>query len=128
MQGADRTRALFTASFEHTYVNGAFEYLATRDQTSATVSPLDGRAWSVFITPRTTVGWEGLIRFDHTVPDQTIKSRVRERTIAGVAYWFPVRGNVSTALMLDVDNATFEGFSPSLPTQRRIAVHALVNF
>ena len=30
--------------------------------------------------------------------------------------------------MLDYDNATFDGFSPSQPTQKRLAVHALVNF
>ena len=27
---------------------------------------------------------------------------MRERTIAGVAYWFPHQGNVSTALLFDV--------------------------
>ena len=128
VSSADRTRAMFTASFEHPYVNGAFEYLATRDQTSATRTPADGRAWSVFVTPRTTIGWEGLFRFYHTVPDKAIKSQVRERAIAGVAYWFPQHSGVTTALMLDVDNATFDGFSPSQPTQRRIALHALVNF
>jgi hypothetical protein len=128
VKNADRTRAMFTGSFEHRYVNGAFEYLATRDQTSAARTPVDGRAWSVFVTPRTTIGWEGLIRFDHTVPDKAIKSQVRERAIAGVAYWFPQHSGVTTALMLDVDNATFDGFSPAQATQRRIALHALVNF
>jgi hypothetical protein len=128
VKNADRTRAMFTASFEHPYVNGAFEYLATRDQTSATRTPADGRAWSVFVTPRTTIGWEGLFRFDHTVPDKANKSQVRERAIAGVAYWFPQHSGVTTALMLDVDNATFDGFSPSQATQRRIALHAFVNF
>jgi hypothetical protein len=71
---------------------------------------------------------EGIVRFDHLVPRKDLKNQVRERTIAGIAYWFPHQGNVSSALLFDVDNATFDGFSPSQPTQRRIAVHALVNF
>jgi len=128
VKNADRTRALFAATFEHPYVNAAFEYLATKDQTSATKTAVNGRGWSVFVTPKTARGWEGLLRFDHTVPNKSVKSQVRERTIAGVAYWFPHQGNVSSALLFDVDNATFDGFSPAQPTQRRIAVHALVNF
>jgi hypothetical protein len=134
VKNADRTRALVAATFEHQYVNAAFEYLATTDQTSATKTAVDGRGWSVFVTPKTARGWEGIVRFDHLVPNQDVKSQVRERTIAGVAYWFPHQGNVAAALLFDVDNATFDGFSPAQPTQptqptqRRIAVHALVNF
>ena len=128
VKNADRTRAIVAATFEHTYLNAGVEYLATKDQTSATKSAVDGRGWSVFATPRTTRGWEGLVRFDHMVPNKDVKSQVRERSIAGVAYWFPHQGSVSTALLFDVDNATFVGFSPAQPTQRRIAVHALVNF
>lgn len=128
VKSADRTRAMVTATFEHPHLNAGFEYLATKDQTSATRATADGRGWSVFVTPRTVKGWEGLVRFDHTVPDRNTKSQVRERAIAGVAYWFPHQGNVSSALLFDVDNATFDGFSPAQPTQRRIAVHALVNF
>jgi hypothetical protein len=128
VKNADRTRAIFAATFEHTYLNTAFEYHATKDQTSATRTGIEGRGWSVFVTPKTPQGWEGLFRFDHNVPNQTIESQVRERTIAGIAYWFPHQGTVATALMFDVDNATFDGFSPALPTQRRLAVHAYVGF
>ena len=128
VKNADRRRALFTASFEHPYVHGAFEYQATTDQTSATRTAIEGRSWSVFVTPRTAWGWEGLVRFDHNVPNRNLDSQVRERAIAGVAYWFPLQGNVRTALMFDVDTTTFDGFSPALQTQRRLAVHALLNF
>jgi hypothetical protein len=128
VKSADRTRAVFTASFEHPNVNAAFEYLQTKDQTSATKTALKGKGFSVFVTPKTARGWEGLVRFDHLIPSNDLKSQVRQRTIAGVAYWFPHQGNVSTALMFDVDNAKFDGFSPVQPTQRKIAVHALVNF
>ncbi len=128
VKNADRTRAIFAATFEHPNVNAALEYIGTKDQTSATRSALNGRGWSVFVTPKTARGWEGIVRFDHMVPNKNAKSQVRERTVAGVAYWFPHQGSVSTALLFDVDNARFDGFSPAQPTQRRIAVHALVNF
>ena len=128
VKNGDRTRAIFTATFEHPNVNAAFEYMATKDQPAAATRALDGRGWSVFVTPKSARGWEGLLRFDHMEPDKSAPARVRERAIGGVAYWFPHQGNVSTALMFDVDNATFEAFSPAQVTQRRYAVHALVNF
>jgi hypothetical protein len=128
VENGERDRAVFTVSFEHPYVNGAFEYQSTTDQTSVTKSTIEGHGWSVFVTPKTKLGWEGLIRFDHTVPNKALDDQVRERTIAGIAYWFPHQGNVSTALMLDWDYATFARFVPEQPKQQRIAVHALVNF
>ena len=128
VKNANRTRVVFTTTFEHAYANAAFEYIASSDRTSATRNEIDGQGWSVFVTPKTARGWEGLLRYDHVVPNTDVDNQVRTRTIAGVAYWFPHQGNVSTALMLDYDHATFDGFSPSQPTQKRLAVHALVNF
>jgi hypothetical protein len=132
VKNADRNRAVFTVSFEHPNLNAAFEYLQTKDQMSVTNPAINsvknGRGWSVFATPKSASGWEGLVRFDHLIPNRDLKSQVRQRTIAGVAYWFPHQGNVSTALMFDVDNAKFDGFSPAQPTQRKLAVHCLVNF
>ena len=52
----------------------------------------------------------------------------RQRTIVGVAYWFPHQGNVTSALMLDYDGQSFDNFVPALPKQQRIALHALINF
>ena len=128
VKNADRVRTLLTTTYEHPNVHAAFEYQTTKDQPSATRTATEGRGWSMFVTPRHTSGWEGLFRFDHNVPNKAQKSQVRERTIAGVAYWFPHQGNVATALLFDVDNATFDGFSPAQPTQRRYALHAYVNF
>ncbi len=59
--------------------------------------------------PAKGYGWEGLLRFDHLVQEQataTVEGE-RNRTIAGVAYWFPRQGAVSSALLFDyeqVDN------------------------
>jgi len=69
------------------------------------------------------VSWQA-----HASTHSKNSAQERQRTIAGVAYWFPHQGNVSTALLFDYDNATFTGFTPSLPTRRLYAVHALLNF
>ena len=124
----ERQREIFSTTFEHPYLNAGFDYLWTKDQPTPTAAEAEGKGWSVFLTPRSTIGWEALLRFDHFEPDKTINGRKRERQIFGVSYWFPHQGNVSTALLLDYDNATFSNFTPSQPTQRRYAVHALLNF
>lgn len=125
---ADRRRAIAGVTFEHPRVHAAFNYLATKDQTSATTTATEGRGWSAFVTPRTARGWEGLLRFDRLEPSKASSAQTKQRRIAGVSYWFPHQGNVATAVLFDVDNTTFDGFSPAQATQRKIAVHALVNF
>ena len=127
VRNAERRRAIGALTFEHKYLNASFDYLAATDQTSVTRSPVDARGFSVWATPRTTVGWEGLIRYDHLEPNTDL-SGTRKRAIGGVAYWFPHQGSVSTVLLLDVEQVTFADFALPQPTQRRIAVHALVNF
>jgi hypothetical protein len=133
----DRRRNMLAVTFEHQYVNAGVHYFTATDEpaagtpqtTACTAARCNARGWSVWLTPRTTIGWEGLVRFDQTKPDTTLSGRKRTRTIAGVAYWFPHQGGVSTALLFDVDNTKSEGFSASTPTTvRRIGVHALVNY
>jgi hypothetical protein len=129
VKNAERRRGIVALTFEHQYLNAAFDYLATTDQNaSAAAATVKGRGWSAWVTPRSPQGWEALFRYDSLEPNTALSGQRRKRTIAGVSYWFPHQGNVSSALMFDVDNATFDGFSPAPPTQRRIAVHALVNF
>ena len=48
------------------------------------------------------------------------------RVIAGVAYWFPHEGNVSSALMLDYDGQQFTNITTT-PT-RSVVLHALIAF
>jgi hypothetical protein len=55
-------------------------------------------------------------------------SQVRNRTILGLAYWFPHQGSVSSALMLDYDGQTFENFTPSQPKNSKVALHGLISF
>ena len=128
VKNADRTRAIVAVTFEHPHVNAGFNYLAAKDETSATRTATEGRGWSAFVTPIIGKGWEGLLRFDQLKPTKNLSSQKKKRTIAGVAYWFPRQGGVSTALLFDVDNVTYDQFSPVRATERRIAMHALVHF
>jgi hypothetical protein len=128
VKNAERERAIVGVTFEHAHLNAGFDYLATTDQKTTRDAVLKGRGWSLFVTPRTARGWEGLFRLDHLVPDTGASSQSRLRTIAGLAYWFTQKGSVSSALMFDVDQVKFDGFLPARPTERKLAVHALVSF
>jgi hypothetical protein len=128
IKDGDRTRAIGMASFEHAYVNAGFEYLGASDQTSLTKAKVDSHGYSIWATPKSPKGLEALLRFDHLIPNRSLDPQARNRTIVGVAYWFPHQGSVSSALMLDYDGQTFKNFSPSVASQKRVAVHALVNF
>jgi len=127
VKNADRTRGIVAASFEHKYLNASFDYLSTKDQTSATKTAVDAHGFTFWATPRAANGWEGLFRYDWLKPDKNIVAK-KDRVIGGIAYWFPHQGNVSTSLLLDYEQVNFRDYAPSQPTQRRYAVHALVNF
>jgi hypothetical protein len=126
----ERTRFLIGVTFEHAYVNAGFDFLDAHDQTSGKpgTPEIKGKGYSIWATPKSTIGWEALLRYDHYKPDTTFASQTRNRTIVGVAYWFPHQGNVSSALMFDYDGQSFDNFTPAPPAQKRLAVHALVNF
>jgi hypothetical protein len=69
-----------------------------------------------------------LLRYDHLKPNTGFDNQVRNRTIVGVAYWFPHEGTVSSAMMLDYDGQTFDNFTPGLPKQSKVAIHGLISF
>ena len=128
VRNSPRDRFIFGLNFEHTYLNAAFEYLSTKDQISATRAAAEGRGYSIWATPKSPIGLEGLLRFDHLKPNEAVSNQARSRTILGIAYWFPHQGNVSTAMLLDYDGQTFDNFTPALSKQARVAVHGLINF
>ena len=128
IRGDEKTRTLFEASYEHKYLNTAFDYLHTTDQPTAAVPVLKGDGYSFWFTPKSTVGLEGLFRYDNFTPSDLFGNRDRSRTIVGVAYWFKHQGTVSTALMLDWEEANFNRLVPVLPKTTKIALHGLVNF
>jgi hypothetical protein len=130
VRDANRRRFMAALTFEHPYINAAVEYLDTKDRASTSIADpeVDGRGYSIWATPRTAKGWEGLLRYDHLRPNARFGSRVRNRTIAGIAYWFPHQGNVTSALLFDYDGQTFENFALAMPKQSRIGVHGLISF
>ena len=127
VKNAARTRAIVDVMYEHPRVTLAFDYLDTRDQTSATKADVHGQGWSVWATPKFGKGFEALLRYDNMEVDTTIGTW-HKRTIAGLSYWFPKVGNVSSALLFDYDHLVSKNFTPPQPTQDRIAVHMLVQF
>jgi hypothetical protein len=130
VKDAERRRTVLAATFEHKYVNAAYNYLWTTDQPRAAAPEIDGRGWSVWVNPKSnaaSTGLEGLLRYDRLRPDVNTDA-VRGRLIAGLAYWFPHVGNVTTALMFDVEDVNNEKFAPARPDERRYAVRMLINY
>jgi hypothetical protein len=132
VKGAERTRAVGQLTFEHRYLNAGFDAIDAHDQTSITKANVEAKGWSFWATPKAPQdngsSLELLLRYDHMVPNQTAVDQTRQRTIAGVAYWFKPAGSIQSALLLDYDGQTFSNFVPAQPAQKKIAVHALINF
>jgi hypothetical protein len=144
LQNSERKRFFVNTTFEHKYLVAAFEYLDTHDQTSAKPGTpnVEGRGYSIWATPRTTKGWEGLFRYDHLTPNTssafvtgatapnattTFDSQKQNRMILGIAYWFPHEGSVSSALLFDWDAQIFRNIATTQPV-RALAIHALINY
>jgi hypothetical protein len=127
VRDGDRKRFIAAATFEHKYANAAAQYLDTKDRTSVTLEAVDGAGYSVWVTPKFTHGFEGLLRYDDMESNEAADTN-RRRTIAGLSYWLPRQGNVSSAVLLDYEQVDNRGFVPAQPQQKRVALHALVNF
>src|SRR5205814_1112221 len=115
----------------HAKLNAGFDYLDATDKSAVAATKLDARGYSFWATPRCSKGFEGLFRFDHVVPNRgAVAETDRNRTIAGAAYWFPHQGTVSSAVLLDYEQVktTLGGDAVAPPTQKRIAVHGVINF
>jgi hypothetical protein len=132
VKDAERRRAIAAVTFEHDYVNAGANYLSTADRTRAAAARLEGNGFSIWATPKTAkgYGWEGLLRYDRVVMDQLTSTTdgERNRTIAGIAYWFPRQGSVSAAVLFDFENVDNKNFLPVRADERRWTVHTLINF
>ena len=133
VKNSPRDRFMFNVTFEHPYVNAAFEYLDAKDQTLPTNPRVESSGYSIWLTPKmgpNSTGLEGLIRYDHLTPNESdlLESQKQNRLIVGAAYWFPHPGGApTTAIMVDYDGQMFKNITATKPT-KVIAVHALVNF
>jgi hypothetical protein len=142
----ERKRVMGNVTYEHNYVNAGFDYLSAKDRTLAIAADASSEGYSIWATPRAPLAngasWEGLLRYDHFTPNTaatpapastspspgitTLNDQHQNRTIVGVAYWFPHQGNVSTAIMLDYDAQKFDNITTA--PVRSISVHGLLNF
>jgi len=146
MENTPRRRTVVDTTFEHPCLVVGFEYLSTTDKASSApasgvaLNPtLNGTGWGIFATPKKVFSngssIEALLRYDHmrpggvaTATSITSPDALNERFIGGVAYWFPKTGNVSSALLLDVENVTYPNYTPARPTDQRIFLHSLISF
>jgi len=143
---SDRERLMGNVTFEHKYLNAGFDYLDATDQTLPTVTSVDGDGYSIWATPRyqfeNQSSWELLLRYDHWTPNTSatpapagsspvpgstlFRDQHQNRTIFGVAYWFPHEGNVSAAILVDYDSQSFDNITT--PATKSVTVHGLLNF
>jgi hypothetical protein len=102
--------------------------------------------FAVWATPRLPFdngsSWEALLRYDHWIPNTssaivpsasspvpgvtTFNQQIQNRTIAGVSYWLPHQGNVSTALLFCYDGQSFKNITTA--PVKTVAVNGLVTF
>jgi hypothetical protein len=143
--GDERTRLMGNVTFEHKFLNAEFDYLRAKDQVLRTAPDVESKGWAFWATPKYPYengsSIELLLRYDHFVPNVStgfapaagapnplteLAEQHQNRTIAGVAYWFPHQGAVSTAIMIDYDGQSFDNITA--PPAKAWFVHGLVNF
>jgi len=142
----ERKRVMGNVTFEHQYLNAGFDYLSAKDQTLATATDASSSGYSIWATPRAPradgSSFEALLRYDHFTPNTAttpapastspapgvtvLNDQRQKRTIAGLAYWFPHQGNVSTAILVDYDGQHFDNITTA--PVRSVSVHGLINF
>ena len=135
---AERKRFVGALTFEHAFVNAGAEYLDAKDRTSRTKTfSTHATGWSAWVTPRTPVGIEALLRYEELKPNRDNNTvdpdGKKKRLIGGVSYWFPVtKAGIAAAVLLDYENVKYDGFTPSnannKPEEKRYALHTLFNF
>ena len=125
---AKKERIIGMVSYESPYLNAGLQYDNYKDQTTAASSLVEGKAYSVWATPRTCFGLEALLRWDRVTPDNT-KSANKQRIIAGPAYWFPVtKAGVAAAVMIKWEQVRYMGAPNSKPTEESLGLFTLFNF
>jgi hypothetical protein len=126
-QSDKKTRFVGALTFEHPYVNFGAEWLDAKDKATAAGSEVHAEGYSLWATPRTPIGIEALLRYDNLKPNKDGDAH-KKRTIAGIAYWFPVQKGVSAALLADYETVKYSNYSPSRTTEKRWALHTLFSF
>ena len=131
-RNAPRRKVFTNVLFEHARFNAGLDVYDGRDQVSRSARALNSKGWSVFATPffrKKGDGLEALLRYDWFQPD-AMSGGTRHRAILGLAWWFrqPGGGDGLTAVMLDYERLTSDGFAIAVPRQQQIALHLMVDF
>jgi len=130
MKNDEKNRLLFQALYENPHLTAAIDWMDAKDQSNAIVNSVHGRGYSIWATPafkEKNKGPEMLLRWDSYTPNRNVSTSAKQNTaIFGVAYWFPHDGSVTASLLADEEIVKFPGMSN--PTQRRTAIHLLVNY
>ncbi len=127
VKSADRKRFIGAVTFEHKYVNAGFEYLDAKDNASATKPVVKAEGWTLWATPKTRIGLEGLFRYDDFKPNTSVDAK-KDRTLVGVSYWFKTtRAGLAAAIMADYEEVKYD--KPlNRPTEKRFEIKTLFNY
>jgi hypothetical protein len=126
---AKRERVIGSVTFEHPFVNAGAEYFDGKDQTSVTKPVLHRDGYSVWVTPRTPIGVEALLRYDDLNQNKDISPSPRKkRAVVGVAYWPPLQGGKTIAFLVDYSEVKFDNVTPDPGKTKIYALHTLFNF
>jgi hypothetical protein len=126
---AKRERFIGNVTFEHPFVNAGFEYLDAKDQTSVTKTELNRDGWSAWVTPRTPIGIEGLLRYEELVQNKDASPKPKKkRFVAGIAYWPALHGGKTVAFLADYSEVKFSNVTPDPGKTKIYALHTLFNF
>lgn len=134
VQDAPRRRVLAGALYEYKRFNAGFDVIALKDKTLPTSTEVQKDGWSAWVTPffkEKSNGLEAIVRYDSFRQNKVTTPDARQnRTLAGLAWWFPhPGGNATAALLLDFEQVAFQNYTGTVPAkQQRLALHGLINF
>ena len=121
-----RDRFIAMGTFEHKYLNLGVDYLDARDQSSPTKAEVKSNGWTVWATPRTKAGFEGLFRYDHLKPNTTVAA-VKSRILGGISYWLKVKAPLAAAILVDYEKVNYDTLLAK-PNEKRFEIKTLFNF
>ena len=101
VKDAARTRAVGQVTFEHQYLNAGFDYIDAQrpdvGRPSRTSKPRAGRSGRRREADANGSSWRCCCATTTWRPNESAVDQTRQRTIVGVAYWFPHQGSVHDA-------------------------------
>jgi len=127
VQNGERQRFIANTTFEHKYLNMGFDFVDAKDKAGATKVEVKSDGWSIWATPRTKIGIEGLFRYDDYKPNKNVSAE-KKRTIVGLAYWFTTpRAGLSAAILGDYEQVKYDTLLAK-PTEKRFELKTLFNY